>query len=253
MRKHGLSGFFLIYRDLLELSREVAAEVRGKHSARSKSRPAARPRPRLLRRLDPLLPDRPLARRPDQAQPVPRPLPERRDRLGAGHRPRLPARYPRAADPARVRALRPRARRARRQLPDVQAAQRDPRRRQGARHRRERARPAGEARRLGQRRRHRARDGDVSRVRRPHRCADLARPDRALGADLRLPAPPQPARRRHGDLHEADRRAGAGRAGGDGRAATSASGTRTRSTTRASSRSTSSRSACSRSSRSAAT
>ena len=37
VRKHGLSGFFLIYRDLLELSREVAAEVRGKHSARGKS------------------------------------------------------------------------------------------------------------------------------------------------------------------------------------------------------------------------
>ncbi len=37
VRKHGLSGFFLIYRDLLELSRQVAAEVRGKHSARGRS------------------------------------------------------------------------------------------------------------------------------------------------------------------------------------------------------------------------
>jgi error-prone DNA polymerase len=37
VRKHRLSGFFLIYRDLLELSREVAIEVRGKHSARGKS------------------------------------------------------------------------------------------------------------------------------------------------------------------------------------------------------------------------
>ena len=37
VRKHGLSGFFLIYRDLLELSREVAAEVRGPHSARGRS------------------------------------------------------------------------------------------------------------------------------------------------------------------------------------------------------------------------
>jgi error-prone DNA polymerase len=37
VRKHGLSGFFLIYRDLLELSREVAADVRGKHSARGKA------------------------------------------------------------------------------------------------------------------------------------------------------------------------------------------------------------------------
>ena len=37
VRKHGLSGFFLIYRDLLELSRDVAAKVRGGHTARSRS------------------------------------------------------------------------------------------------------------------------------------------------------------------------------------------------------------------------
>ena len=37
VRKHKLSGFFLIYRDLLELSKQVAAEVRGKHSARGAS------------------------------------------------------------------------------------------------------------------------------------------------------------------------------------------------------------------------
>ncbi len=37
VRKHGLSGFFLIYRDLLELSKEVARDVRGQHSARGKS------------------------------------------------------------------------------------------------------------------------------------------------------------------------------------------------------------------------
>jgi error-prone DNA polymerase len=37
VRKHGLSGFFLIYRDLLELSRDVAAQVRGEHSARGRS------------------------------------------------------------------------------------------------------------------------------------------------------------------------------------------------------------------------
>jgi error-prone DNA polymerase len=35
IRKLGLSGFFLLHRDLLELAREVAAEVRGKESARS--------------------------------------------------------------------------------------------------------------------------------------------------------------------------------------------------------------------------
>ncbi len=37
VRKHGLSGFFLIYRDLLELSRDVAVQVRGEHSARGRS------------------------------------------------------------------------------------------------------------------------------------------------------------------------------------------------------------------------
>jgi error-prone DNA polymerase len=35
IRKLGLSGFFLLHRDLLELAREVAAEVRGSESARS--------------------------------------------------------------------------------------------------------------------------------------------------------------------------------------------------------------------------
>jgi error-prone DNA polymerase len=35
IRKLGLSGFFLLHRDLLELAREVAAEVRGPYSARS--------------------------------------------------------------------------------------------------------------------------------------------------------------------------------------------------------------------------
>src|SRR3954451_25292950 len=35
IRKLGLSGFFLLHRDLLELAREIAAEVRGPESARS--------------------------------------------------------------------------------------------------------------------------------------------------------------------------------------------------------------------------
>jgi error-prone DNA polymerase len=35
IRSLGLSGFFLLHRDLLELAREVAVEVRGPHSARS--------------------------------------------------------------------------------------------------------------------------------------------------------------------------------------------------------------------------
>ena len=40
-RKRGLSGFFLLHRDLLELAREVALEVRGPASARAVCRPAA--------------------------------------------------------------------------------------------------------------------------------------------------------------------------------------------------------------------
>ena len=34
IRHLGLSGFFLLHRDMLELAREVAAEVRGPESAR---------------------------------------------------------------------------------------------------------------------------------------------------------------------------------------------------------------------------
>jgi error-prone DNA polymerase len=37
VRKHGLSGFFLIYKDLLDLSRQVAIDVRGEHSARNRA------------------------------------------------------------------------------------------------------------------------------------------------------------------------------------------------------------------------
>ena len=62
-----------------------------------------------------------------------RPLPQRGADLAAGHRPRLPARHPRGADPARPRALRPRALGAGRGLPDLPLARRDPRARQGAR------------------------------------------------------------------------------------------------------------------------
>ena len=60
----GLAGFFLLHRDMLELAREVAVEVRGpRHRPRAA---AARPRARLLGVLDRLLPHRPLARRPDR-------------------------------------------------------------------------------------------------------------------------------------------------------------------------------------------
>src|SRR6266545_3408079 len=92
-----------------------------------------RARPRLVRRLDRLLPDRALARRSRRGGPFTRALPQRRAVHGARHRPRLPARYPRAADRARHGEVRARARRARRVVRHISLARRDPRRRQGAR------------------------------------------------------------------------------------------------------------------------
>ena len=67
---------------------------------------AAGARTRVERVLDRLLPHRPVARRPDRERAAPRPLPERGADRAAGHRPRLPARHPRRADPARARPLR---------------------------------------------------------------------------------------------------------------------------------------------------
>ena len=61
---------------------------------------------RLERQLDRLLPHRPLTHRSGAQRPVPRALPERGDRRGTRHRPRLPPRHPRAADPPDPRALR---------------------------------------------------------------------------------------------------------------------------------------------------
>ena len=109
VRKHGLSGFFLVYRDLLELAREEAAKVRGSSPRALAGLPPGRGRGSSvgslicyligLSHVDPL-----------QLQPLLRPLPQRRDGLGAGHRPRLRARHPREAHPARLRALRAGAR-----------------------------------------------------------------------------------------------------------------------------------------------
>ena len=117
--------------------RHARARARGRgrgarpgHRARAA---AAGPRARLLGLLDRLLPHRPLARRPGRQRALPRALPQRGDHRAAGHRPRLPARRARGADPARPRALRPRALGARRRLPDLPRARRDPRARQGAR------------------------------------------------------------------------------------------------------------------------
>ncbi len=53
-----------------------------------------------------VLPDRALPHRPDRQQAGAGALPARGPARAAGHRPGLPARHPRAADPARARALR---------------------------------------------------------------------------------------------------------------------------------------------------
>ena len=127
----GLAGFFLLHWEVLELARECALEVRGRRLAAERA--AAGTGEGLERRLDRLLPHRALARRPGRGEPLARAVPERRAGLGARHRPRLPARHPREADRRRHRALRPRARRARRELLDLPQPRRDPRRRQGAR------------------------------------------------------------------------------------------------------------------------
>ncbi len=71
---------------------------------------AARARARLVGRLDRLLPDRALAHRPGRERPLPGALPQPRHGVGARHRPRLPARRPRAAHRGDHRPLRPRAR-----------------------------------------------------------------------------------------------------------------------------------------------
>ena len=130
IRDLGLSGFFLLHHEMLELAREVAAEVRGDDVGAQPA--AAGARARLLGLVDRLLPHRPLARRPDRQRPAPRALPQRGHHVAARHRPRLPARRARGADPAGARALRAGALGARRGLPDLPRARRDPRARQGA-------------------------------------------------------------------------------------------------------------------------
>ena len=116
--------------------RHPGAGARGRGAgARRQRRPpaaAARPRPRLQRRLDRLLPDRPLPRRPGRDPAVPGPLPVARAGERARHRPRLPARRPRGADPRGAAPLRRRPRRAGRRLPHLPRARRDPRPGQGA-------------------------------------------------------------------------------------------------------------------------
>ena len=117
--------------------RHARARTRGRgRGARPRQRPRAPapgPRTGLERLLDRLLPDRPLARRPDRQRAADRALPQRGADLAARHRPRLPAGHPREADPPRARALRPRPLGAGRRLPHLPRARGDPRARQGAR------------------------------------------------------------------------------------------------------------------------
>ena len=159
----------------------AGARGRGRGARRQRGAPpaAARARARLERQLDRLLPHRPLAHRPDPQQAAARALPARGDHVAARHRPRLPARHPRAADPARARPLRHRARRARGGVRDLPLEGRDPRPRQGARpaRRRDRARRALGRRVRGRRRLPPRRGGGDRRAAR--RLGALARADRA--------------------------------------------------------------------------
>ena len=130
----------------------------------------------------------------------------------ARHRPRLPARHPRGADPARARALRPRPRGAGRDLPDLSRARRDPRAGQGpgAARRRDRAR---RARRRRLRAGRRARRRRCARRRPPGAGARRRGSARPLGAlalagapgrgGARAAAPPLPAPGRHDRLDPA--------------------------------------------------
>ena len=125
----GLAGFFLLHRDLLELAREVAVQVRGPSSVRALLPPGRGRGSSVssivcyltgLSHIDPITNELFLGRFLNEELTV-----------AAGHRPRLPARHPRGPDPARARALRARALGAGGRVPDVPLARRDPRARQG--------------------------------------------------------------------------------------------------------------------------
>ena len=127
----GLPGFFLLHRDLLELAREVAVEVRGPDTARALLPPGRGRGSSVssivcyltgLSHIDPIENDLFLGRFLNEELTA---LP--------GHRPRLPARHPRGPAPARPRALRARALGAGGGVPDVPLARGDPRAGQGAR------------------------------------------------------------------------------------------------------------------------
>ena len=204
--------------------RHAGAGARGgARGARARQRPqpaAARPGPRLERLVDRLLPDRPLARRPDRERPADRAVPERGADLAARHRPRLPARHQGEADPARPRALRPRPLGAGGSVPDLPRPRGDPRARQGA------GAAAGEIERVA-----RGSEGwDAREVGQDiEQCSSRASgvADAGLDGSLgvaraagrrgpRPAAPPQPALGRDDRRHPSADRLLPDRAGGDG-------------------------------------
>ena len=127
----GLSGFFLLHHEVLELAREIAHELRGPDSARNALPPGTGTR--LLCGLDRLLPDRSFPCRSRDGGSLSRPFLEQGARGCTGHRPRFSARYPGAIDPRSDRALRARARSARGHLLDLPLAWSNPRPRQSTR------------------------------------------------------------------------------------------------------------------------
>jgi len=85
---HGLAGFFLVYRDILDLARDVATDLRG-DAPRAHANLPPRTRPRLLGVLDHLLPDRALQHRPGEGRSLPGAVPQRSAPKRPRHRPGL--------------------------------------------------------------------------------------------------------------------------------------------------------------------
>ena len=174
--------------------------ARDRHGARD---PSARAGARLERGLDRLLPHRPLAHRPAGQRAPPGPLPQRGPHGAAGHRPGLPARHPRGADPARARPLRPRPLGAGGGVRHLPGALGGARLRQGAWAAPGRDRAAGaHGGPVAARQRHPGRRGGgpggpwAARRAGGRWCTSGARRGRAA-------APPVPAPGRHGHLHPA--------------------------------------------------
>ncbi|CAA9559672.1 MAG: Error-prone repair homolog of DNA polymerase III alpha subunit, partial [uncultured Thermomicrobiales bacterium] len=179
--------------------------------------PPARPRPRLLGRLDRLLPDRPLAGRSARPRPVSRPLPERGPGRRARHRHRLPARDPGAPDRPRLRRVRPRPGGDGLRFFHLPPALGRARRRQGPRPARAGSGPDRQTQRTPLRPRTGPGASADPGVRRAQKRPALEAPGRDRRPTSRLPPPRHPALRRDGDRLSTLNRPGADPADGDGR------------------------------------